>query len=104
MKERAHQPAVGRQSAYGRFRPLPDVDDGWRSGCLISRILMKTFDLYARVYVAGSGGWKATFLGTICSEAEQVQTVKGPENYYWVEFDEPQEDVSGLTFIGRPKF
>ncbi|WP_431121368.1 hypothetical protein [Variovorax paradoxus] len=56
---------------------------------------MKTFDLYARVYVAASGGWKATFLGTICSEAEPVQTVKGPENYYWVEFDESQEDVSG---------
>ena len=65
---------------------------------------MKSFDLYARVYVAASGGWKATFLGTVCSEAEPIKTMKGPENSTGSSSTNLRRMYPGLTFIGKPKF
>ena len=29
------------------------------------------------------------------SEPEPVDTVRGPEYFYWVEFDEPQQAIDG---------
>ena len=56
---------------------------------------MKNFALRDRVLVSSSGGWKKTSAGTIVSVPEPIDTLKGPECYYWVEFDEPQEAVDG---------
>lgn len=56
---------------------------------------MKQFALQDRVMVSSSGGWKRTSPATVVSEPEPVQTLKGPEFYYWVSFDEPQEAIDG---------
>ena len=58
-------------------------------------LAMKTFSLHDRVSVSSLGGWKSTFLGTVCSGADPIQTMKGPEAFYLVQFDEPQQDISG---------
>ena len=55
---------------------------------------MKNFELGARVIVSSEGGWKNNCLGVICSEAEPAETLKGNENFFWVQFDEPQEDIN----------
>ena len=56
---------------------------------------MKSFSLGDRVSVSALGGWKNTSAGTVVSEPEPIDTLKGPECYYCVEFDEPQEAVDG---------
>ena len=56
---------------------------------------MKSFEIGSRVKVSSRGGWKNDCLGTIAGGPEPVETLQGPENYYWVEFDEPQEDING---------
>ncbi len=56
---------------------------------------MKSFCLHDRVSVSSLGGWKKTCAGTVVSEPEPVDTLKGPECLYWVEFDEPQEAIDG---------
>jgi hypothetical protein len=56
---------------------------------------MKNFATRDRVLVSSSGGWKKTSAGTIVGGPEPIDTLKGPECYYWVEFDEPQEAVDG---------
>jgi len=56
---------------------------------------VKYFKLGTRVVVSSEGGWKNDFSGTICSEAEPVETLQGNENFFWVEFEEPQEDING---------
>lgn len=56
---------------------------------------MKQFALQDRVMVSSSGGWKRTSPATIVSDPEPVQTLQGPEFYYWVSFDEPQETIDG---------
>ena len=53
----------------------------------------KNFNLKDRVVVSAEGGWKRDCKGTICSGPEPIATIPGPEYYYWVEFDEPEEDV-----------
>lgn len=55
----------------------------------------KLFKLNDKVIVSASGGWKRNCKGTICEGPEDVETIPGPEYYYWVEFDEPQEDING---------
>jgi len=56
---------------------------------------MKRFELQDRVMVSSSGGWKRTSPATVISEPEPVQTLLGPEFYYWLSFDEPQETIDG---------
>jgi len=56
---------------------------------------MKNFELHARVSVLSAGGWQETSAGTIVSAPEPVETLKGPEFYYWVLFDVPQRAVDG---------
>jgi hypothetical protein len=56
---------------------------------------MKLFALHDRVIVSSGGGWKRASSATVVSEPEPVQTLQGPEFYYWVRFDEPQETIDG---------
>lgn len=60
-----------------------------------NRLPMKSFALFDRVSVSPLGGWKSTFRGVVVSEPEPVDTVRGPEYFYWVEFDEPQQAIDG---------
>ena len=55
----------------------------------------KEFARGDRVLVSAEGGWKESALGVICDGPEPVDTLKGPEYFYWVQFDEPQEDING---------
>jgi hypothetical protein len=48
-----------------------------------------------RVLVSLTGGWKQSSLGVICSDPEPIETLQGSEYFYWVHFDEPQEDING---------
>jgi len=64
---------------------------------------MKNFALNDRVTVSSSGGWKNTFAGTICGGPEPFQTLQGPEAFYWVQFDESQEDVTGPDVYTRAR-
>ncbi len=57
--------------------------------------MMKEFKLGDRVRISFEGGWKNSFPGIVCGGPDPVQTVKGPEYFYWVQFDEPQEDNNG---------
>ena len=61
----------------------------------MSGAFVKVFEIGRRVQVSSEGGWKQDCLGTITGGPEPVETLKGPDNYYWVEFDEPQEDING---------
>jgi len=56
---------------------------------------MKTLALFDRVSVSPLGGWKNSCRGTVVSEPEPIDTLKGPEYFYWVEFDEPQQTIDG---------
>jgi hypothetical protein len=62
---------------------------------ILDTVQRKSFSIGARVAVAPSERWKQSFMGTVCDGPESVDTLKGPEYFYWVEFDEPQEDVNG---------
>lgn len=55
----------------------------------------KEFNVNDKVVVSAEGGWKRDCNGTICGVPELVETIQGPEYYYWVEFDEAEEDVNG---------
>jgi hypothetical protein len=56
---------------------------------------MKSFALFDRVSVSPLGGWKTACRGVVVSEPEPVDTVRGPEYFYWVEFDEAQQAIDG---------
>ncbi len=57
--------------------------------------LRQHFEHRSRVLVAATcAGWRTNFNGTICGEAESVQTVQGEDYWYLVEFDTPQHDLS----------
>ena len=55
----------------------------------------KEFSLNSRVTVSSTGGWKKSSTGTICDGPELVETLQGVEFFYWVKFDESQEDING---------
>lgn len=55
----------------------------------------KVFAVNDRVLVLAEGGWKQDAYGMINSAAEPVETLLGHEFFYWVAFDQPQEDVNG---------
>ena len=57
--------------------------------------LKKQFKINDRVVVSAEGGWKRNCSGRISGGPEPVETMQGPEYYYWVEFDEPEEDING---------
>ena len=54
-----------------------------------------TYTLGGRVTVSALGGWKRTFEGVVVGGPEPTTTVQGPEDYYWVQFDERQQCVDG---------
>ncbi len=56
---------------------------------------LKVYESGSRVVVSTQGGWKNNGSGTIVGKAEPVTTLQGDDYYYWVEFDEPQEDING---------
>jgi hypothetical protein len=58
-------------------------------------VFVKKLEIGFRVVVSSKGGWKNDCLGTVVGGPEPLETLKGPDNYYWVEFDEPQEDING---------
>jgi hypothetical protein len=55
----------------------------------------KQFNLNDTVLVSAEGGWKRDCKGTISSSPEPTKTLQGSEYYYWVKFDEPEEDING---------
>ncbi|MEZ0223357.1 MAG: hypothetical protein ACAH83_02300 [Alphaproteobacteria bacterium] len=57
--------------------------------------LQKKFVIGDRVIVNKEGGWKRNCLGTICGGPEDVKILQGSEYYYWVKFDEPEQDING---------
>lgn len=56
---------------------------------------MKQFKRHDRVTVSPTGGWKQASQGFVVGGPEPVTTLKGPELYYWIEFDTPQATVVG---------
>jgi hypothetical protein len=56
---------------------------------------MKSFTPLDRVIVSSLGGWKQASVGTIVSEPEPIETLRGPECFYWVEFDQAQQTIDG---------
>jgi hypothetical protein len=56
---------------------------------------MKSFTPRDRVIVSSLGGWEQASVGTIVSEPEPIETLKGPECFYWVEFDQAQQTIDG---------
>ena len=57
--------------------------------------LMKNFQIGQSVVVSSAGGWKVDAPGTIVAGPEPISTRQGDEYYYWVEFDQPQQDING---------
>ncbi|MFG3454424.1 hypothetical protein [Stutzerimonas stutzeri] len=55
----------------------------------------KIFAVNDQVLVLAEGGWKQAACGKISSAAEPVETLQGHDFFYWVTFDQPQEDVNG---------
>jgi len=57
--------------------------------------MRQAFDIGTRVFVSATcGGWRNDSHGVITSAPESVQTVKGEDYFYWVQFDAPQHDLS----------
>jgi len=52
------------------------------------------FNLGDKVLVSHEGGWQKNSLGFICGDPELVETNQGNNYFYWVEFYEPQNDLS----------
>lgn len=57
-------------------------------------LLKQEFSPGARVIVSGAGGWRNDASGTIKGVPEVINIVQGEAFTYWVEFDEPQHDLS----------
>ncbi|MBK9586045.1 MAG: hypothetical protein KA099_00330 [Alphaproteobacteria bacterium] len=55
--------------------------------------MRKIFSLGDEVIVSNVGGWKKNSKGIIVSEPKNIDTLQGADFFYWVEFDEPQEDT-----------
>jgi hypothetical protein len=55
----------------------------------------KTFQLGARVVVSSEGGWERNAVGTIVDGPEPIETLQGPEFYWWVQFATPERDIDG---------
>jgi len=56
--------------------------------------MQKRFSIGERVVVSKEGGWKRNCVGTICGGPEDIKTLQGPEYFYWVKFDNPEQDVN----------
>jgi len=53
------------------------------------------FVVGTRVRVSGAcGGWRNDSTGVVVDGPEPVQTVKGEDFFYWIQFDLPQHDLS----------
>ncbi len=44
-----------------------------------------------------AGGWEQPSLGVICNGTKFVETLIGAGYVYGVQFDEPQEDITGTV-------
>jgi hypothetical protein len=67
----------------------------------VMAVQRKEFSVNDRVLVSSSGGWKQSASGVICGGPDPVETLQGSEYFYWVLFDEPQEDVNGPDKYSR---
>jgi len=56
--------------------------------------IKKFFALGATVVVSAEGGWQSDALGVVVSDPEAVQTLQGEDCFYWIQFFEPQPDLS----------
>ena len=56
---------------------------------------LPVFEIGQRVLVTRHGGWMNDFSGTVTAGPESTDTLLGPENLWWVEFDSTQEDTDG---------
>lgn len=54
----------------------------------------RSFDIGDRVEVSKEGGWKNNFTAQVTGGPDSIRTRQGEDYYYWVEFDEPQDDLS----------
>jgi len=57
-------------------------------------MLKQEFSPNTRVIVASAGGWRKDAPGTIKGAPEITQIIQGEAFTYWIEFDEPQHDLS----------
>lgn len=59
-------------------------------GPLLQRLAIGT-----RVLVSGRcAGWREDFHGVICGDPEPVETMRGADFFYMVQFEAPQHDLS----------
>ena len=56
---------------------------------------MKEFALLDRVLVSPLGGWRNACYGMVVSDPEPIDTLRGPEYFYWIQFDKPQQTIDG---------
>ena len=57
--------------------------------------LLQSLAIGSRVLVSAKcAGWRNDFHGVVCGGPEPVETVQGPDYFYWVQFDSPQHDLS----------
>lgn len=66
--------------------------------------LLQTFALGSRMLVsARCAGWRNDFQGVICGDPALVETARGPDYFYLVRFDSPQQDLSedGLYYMAQ---
>ena len=45
--------------------------------------------------MSAAWGWKTPGAATVVRAPEPIRTLKGPEFYYWVQFDEPRQAIDG---------
>jgi hypothetical protein len=57
--------------------------------------LLQSLAIGTRVLIsARCAGWRNDVHGVICGGPEPVETMQGPDYFYWVKFDSPQHDLS----------
>jgi hypothetical protein len=83
------------------WRYFDDSCNGGIVACSLSSVTLPSYSRGDRVTVSRHAGWKRNFLGTISSSPEPAETLLGSVDIYWIEFDEPQEDMTGdgYTYI-----
>jgi len=77
------------------WRYSGDGNDGGIVAISLADSKLPKFAVGDRVLVSRHGGWKRNCLGTVVAGPEQTETRLGPDSLYWIEFDRPEEDMSG---------
>jgi hypothetical protein len=77
------------------WRYFDDTFNGGIVAVSSADVQLPTCSVGDRIRVSRHAGWKRSFLGTVSSNPEPTETRLGPDVLYWIEFDEPQEDMTG---------